>query len=149
LGNLFSPSRGLFVFSPVLVFALAGAGIKIKQRTFNALDVALVLIILSHYYVISSINTLYGGWCFGPRLFTEVIPFFIYFLLYFLQWLTGQHKGIFKKVLIVFAILTIVTSFFINFRGATRPSTFMWNATPDIDQHPERIWDWHDLQFMR
>jgi hypothetical protein len=149
MGNLFSPARGLFVFSPVLLFALAGIGIKLKQRTFNALDAALVLIILSHYYVISSISALYGGWCFGPRLFTEIIPFFIYFLIYFFQWLAEQRKGIFKTFLIASTLLTIAVSFFINFRGATRPSTFMWNATPDIDQHPERIWDWHDLQFMR
>jgi hypothetical protein len=26
----------------------------------------------------------------------------------------------------------------------------LWNAIPNnIDQHPERLWDWTDLQFMR
>ena len=51
-------------------------------------------------------------------------------------------------VVSVFIIFT-GCSFFIHYKGATHPATFMWNAVPNIDEHPERVWDWNDLQFMR
>lgn len=148
-GNLISPARGLFIFSPVLFFSIIGIWIKLKDKTFNLLDAALVLIILSHFYIISSIGSLYGGWCFGPRLFTDIIPFLIYFLSFFIVKLPEARSTVLKYTFTSLFILCIGASFFINYKGATHPATFMWNAVPDIDSHPERIWDWNDLQFMR
>src|SRR5262249_27765673 len=40
-GQLVSPARGLFVYSPVLLASIAGAAIKLRQRRFGALDAAL------------------------------------------------------------------------------------------------------------
>ena len=150
IGILFSPARGLFIFSPVLLFSLAGAFIAFLKKKFTLLDAAILLILLSHYYVIASITTPYAGFSFGPRYFCDMMPFFIYFLIYFIQYLMEMEKGIMKYALSLFLLLTLSASFFINCRGATRPSTFMWNEVPNnIDQHLERIWDWNDLQFLR
>src|SRR6202795_3142869 len=40
LGNLFSPSRGLFVFSPVLLFALSGFVVALRDREQRPLNLA-------------------------------------------------------------------------------------------------------------
>ncbi len=149
-GILFSPARGLFIFSPVLIFSIAGVLLLFVRRKFTLLDGAILLILLSHYYVIASITTPYAGFSFGPRYFCDMMPFFIYFLIYFIQYLMQMQRRPMKYALSFFLLVTLSASFFINYRGATRPSTFMWNEVPNtIDQHLERIWDWNDLQFMR
>ena len=39
---------------------------------------------------------------------------------------------------------------FMHFEGATRWACVSWDSTPNrLDDHPERIWDWHDPPFLR
>jgi hypothetical protein len=46
--------------------------------------------------------------------------------------------------------LTIVLSFFIHYRGANASEVLRWNTQPlDVDQFPDRVWDWQDAQFLR
>jgi len=148
-GNLFSPARGLFIFSPILLFSIIGMGFKIKNGSFKSLDFFLVLIIISHLLFFSLMRVWWAGWSFGPRYFTDIIPFFIYFLVGAFEWLntkTTSQKLVYRIILIPL----IAISFYINYRGATHYSTFEWNATPNnIDEHTERLWQWHDLQFLR
>ena len=147
--NLISPARGLFIFSPVLIFSLVGAFILLRRKEFSKLHLAVLLIIISHYYIISSISTPFAGWSFGPRYFCDMIPFFIYFLIFFVQYLMAMNPGKVKSGVMVIFIALMGCSFFVHYKGATHPATFMWNAEPNIDEHPERVWDWSDLQFMR
>jgi len=149
LVNVISPARGLFFFSPVLLFSIWGIFILILSKEFSKLHVAILLIIVAHYYVISSISTPYAGWSFGPRYFCDMIPFFIYFFIISIQHLVAMNKGFMKSAISVLLLLLISVSFFVHYKGATHPATFMWNAEPNIDDHPERVWDWNDLQFMR
>src|SRR5262249_4005510 len=80
LGNLLSPNRGLFVFSPVLLLAPYGMWLKLR-RGRTPLDLALVAIVLLHWLVISSHRPWNGGHTYGNRLFTDVIPLLVYFLI--------------------------------------------------------------------
>lgn len=149
-GTLFSPGRGLFVFSSVFIFSVAGIIIRIIQKKFTLLDSAILLIMISHYYVISSITTPYGGWSYGPRYFTDIVPFFIYFVLYFIQYAYEMRRGILKFSFISLFILSVGVSFFIHYKGATHSATFFdWNAVGNVEEHHERVWDWNDLQFLR
>ena len=43
-GNLVSPSRGLFIFSPVLLFSLFGAWLGIRSKEHRLLTIAIVAI---------------------------------------------------------------------------------------------------------
>jgi len=37
----------------------------------------------------------------------------------------------------------------INARGAADSATARWNITPvNVDEHPERLWDWEHPQFL-
>ena len=44
----------------------------------------------------------------------------------------------------------VALSVLVNFRGASSPAVYRWNVDPvDVDQRPERLWDWRDPQFLR
>jgi hypothetical protein len=45
--------------------------------------------------------------------------------------------------------LLLALSIGINGRGAISEATAMWNVRPvSVDEHPERLWDWRDPQFL-
>ncbi|MDD4924765.1 MAG: hypothetical protein PHF74_08085 [Dehalococcoidales bacterium] len=78
-GKLISPNRGLFVFSPILLFSIYGIALKIKRKQILLLDYFLIGVIFLHWLIISTIPMF--GHQYGPRLFTDMIPYFVYFLI--------------------------------------------------------------------
>jgi hypothetical protein len=146
-GTLISPSRGLFVFSPVLLFSLYGIALRLKTFHVRSLEFYIAATILLHWIVISH-RLWYGGWSLGPRLFTDVLPFFAYFLIPVVErfpesivdWKLPTH---------VF-ILLLAFSIFVHFRCALSWGPDQWNSVPNnIDQNKHRLWDWYDMQFLR
>jgi len=147
--NLISPSRGLFVFSPVLLYSLYGFTVKIRRRELEMLDVVLVAIILLHWIVVCSFTGWWAGWSFGPRYFTDMLPYFMYFLIPGVA-AVARSVGRRRAALTAVLVVMMVASVFIHFRGATSLGPQLWNALPvNIDLKPERVWDWHDPQFLR
>lgn len=149
LGNLVSPNRGLFVFTPILLLAFYGAWLKLR-RDRSLLDGALAATIVLHWLVISSHLPWNGGHTYGNRLFADVIPFFVYFLIPVVAALPDpRHLSRRPALAALFAAL-VVLSFAIHYRGAYRRMAWDWNSSPvDIDTDPSRIWDWRDLQILR
>ena len=77
---------------------------------------------------------------------TDVLPLFFYFCFPVIEKL---RSGSFRWVACTL-ILLCVGSFFIHLQGATAKGPVEWNVKPTpIDDAPERIWDWMDLQFFR
>lgn len=149
LGNVVSPARGLFIFSPFLVFIFVSVFLKIRRNTFNALDFSLMLIILSHWFVISSFPWWWAGWSFGPRFFTDMLPFLFYFLVPVMQSLHATHLKM-KLIILPAVVLLFGAGVFINFRGANRSAVQNWNVIPNnIDENRDRLWDWRDPPFLR
>lgn len=145
-GNLISPGRGLFVFSPVLLLAIVGIILKVKGKQVEKLDLFLIGIIVLHWITISSFPLWTAGWSFGPRFFSDMIPYFIYFLIPVLAKIS-KLRGLTKSACLSGLTLLVAVSFFIHFRGATDVQTFLWNA--DVDGNIAKIWSWRDLQFLR
>jgi len=147
-GNLVSPARGLFVYSPVLIASLWGIFLKIRERQFIRLDYFLIAIILLHWLLISSIVPWFGGHSYGPRLFTDMMPFFIYFLLPTLNWLGSLPL---KKLaaLAPVCLLLVGLSVFAQYQGAVSEPARDWNVHPEIETNLGRLWDWSDIPFMR
>ena len=146
LGTLWSPNRGLFVFSPVLVLSVYGMWLV---RGRSILDRALALIVLLHWIALSSFPIWWGGHSYGPRLFSDMVPFLTYFLIPVvarIARLSGARRAAWTAG---FAGL-VALSFAINLRGAMDPAVYRWNGEPvDVDVQPSRVWDWSDLQFLR
>ena len=148
-GNLISPSRGLFVFCPVLAFSVWGMVLSLKARSGRLLAALLVGVVVSHWLVISSFPDWYAGHTYGPRYFTDVVPLLVYFLIPVLATLS-MPRG-FRKMALgsVLGILVLVSAF-TNWSGAMNKATALWNSSPvDVDEAPGRVWDWTDPQFLR
>jgi hypothetical protein len=79
-GLLVSPSRGLFVFSPILLFAVAGAAIALRDRRrwpiapYLAAGTGLLVLLYSFWF------SWWGGHTFGYRYLIEALPGLMVFL---------------------------------------------------------------------
>jgi hypothetical protein len=152
--HLFNPSRGLFIFSPVLIFSLIGMYrglVPFGRGTLYKLEFYLSGIILLHWLAISAFSHWYGGWSVGPRFFTDMLPYFIYFLIPVLDSPpTLNWSPALQKTGTVIFIVLLAFSVFVHFRCATDIEPFMWNSFPtDIAQDTSRLYDWSDIQFLR
>lgn len=63
---LVAPDKGLFFFSPILLFALWGLYFGIRTKPSPEHSVLLAFIVLN-LFVYASFGDPYGGWAFGPR----------------------------------------------------------------------------------
>jgi hypothetical protein len=143
-GNLISPSRGVLVFVPFLLFV---AYLLFRYRRYTSRRLALVSVaaILLHVILVSSFPIWWGGFSFGPRLLTDAVPWFVLLTIIGLKAALPRLRG----PEFVAGALLLALSIGINGRGATSEATAMWNVRPaSVDEHPERLWDWRDPQFL-
>jgi hypothetical protein len=156
LGNLFSPARGLLVYVPTLFF-VAYLLARYRRHLLHQRLVWLSLVIITgHLLVISSFSHWWGGHSFGPRFSTGLVPWFVLLgilgLKAMLVWREQNPTGSTRagwRVQLASGALLLLMSAFINTRGAASHATWLWNMRPlEIDQHPERLWDWSQPQFL-
>jgi hypothetical protein len=146
-GNLVSPARGLFVYSPVLLFSVYGFVLKLRTK-IKVLDVFLALIVLGHWVAVSSFGHWWGGHCFGPRFFTDVLPYLAYFMAPFISKLSYLQKS--RTAFVAIFICLAIFSFWVHWRGANDLATWEWSGKPiNVDTYPWRLWDWSDIPFLR
>ncbi len=142
-GQVVSPSRGLFIFSPFLVFSVAGLWMAIRKRWQAPLVYYLAAMLALHWIAISLFADWTAGSCFGPRYFSDVIPILMFLLIPVL----AEFRAIRTAPLIFSGFaLCVLLAIAINFRGAVNWSVMDWNGD---NVTSERAWDWHDPQFLR
>lgn len=148
-GNLISPARGLLIYSPIILLSFWGVYLKFRGRKLELLDGALIAIIFLHWLAISSFPHWWGGYCFGPRFFSDVLPLLFYLMIpVFVVW-SGQ-RGTSRFIVSLVIGCLVILSVFINWRGATVRATLLWNFQPaSVDDHPGRLWDWSDPPWLR
>lgn len=154
-GNLISPARGLLIYVPVLFF-VAYLLVRYRRRLPHRRLVWLSLFIIAgHLTVISGFTHWWGGHGFGARFTTDLVPWLVLTgilgLRGMLAW-RNEHKASSQlawRVQLALGGLLLLTSVFVNTQGAVSPETADWNKEPlDVDEHPERIWDWSRPQFL-
>ena len=121
-----SPSHGLFVYSPVLLFALAG--VYFCRRRISPILIIALLFSLAHLLLYANWPFWWGGDCYGPRMMADVLPALVLLILPALNWI-GRHRPLRAAFAasLVFSIavqLVGVFSFPLGFRL------------------PEPFWDW-------
>lgn len=151
LGNLVSPARGLLVFSPVFILVPIGIAIQVINGRWSRLDWAVGAILALHLLVISSFPHWWAGHSFGPRFFADMLPFLVYLVIPVLEVVqSGGFPAAVRVVLGGLYIALALAGIAIHTHGAISVATIGWNSLPvDVDKHPDRLWDWSDLQFMR
>ncbi len=147
-GNLISPARGLFVFTPVLLFSIFGAVRLLSSGRAKGLGIAVMVVVFLHWITISAFPHWWAGHSYGPRYFSDMAPFFIYLMIPAVSAVSGS-SGPWRKALLCAAFVVLAgVSFFIHFRGAVSVDVHRWNHRP-VDVNRDRIWDWSDPPFMR
>lgn len=147
VGTLFSPSRGLFVFTPLFLFSAYGVYLKARNQvlSFKTIDLYIVVVILLHWIITSLFEDWGGAWSIGPRYFVDMIAFLTYFLIPIVQqWLAS---GVVARAAFVIAV---IFSMAVQAHCSTSIDPWMWNGKPEaLVQAPQRKWDWGDIQFLR
>jgi len=155
-GNLISPSRGLLVFVPVVVFVfylLVRYRSELKHRRLATLSVA---VIFAHLLVISCFSFWVGGGSYGPRYSTALVPWFVLLSILGIKAMlaagaanAGKTRSFARHAELAFGGVLLFISVFMNAQGALFQSTYEWNAgPPDVGVAFERVWDWKDPQFL-
>jgi hypothetical protein len=144
--HLFSPSRGLLIFTPVFLFSVAGIILAWRMRWCWPLTPYLVAIILLHTALIV---TFWPGHSYGPRYFADITHLLVLFLIpAILYW--RAMRGPARTLAAGLFLLLAAWGVFAHGRGATSIAANQWSALPvNVDQAKWRVWDWHDPQFLR
>jgi hypothetical protein len=146
LGTLMSPNRGLLVFSPWIAVALATLVVPTVRRRLSAhsLICTLILSLIPYLVILSKYSVWWGGHCFGPRYWTDVIPLFAILFAYGFNWMLAR-----SRVLAAISSMTVIFAIAVQLIGAfCYPSS--WNLEPrNVDFHHERLWDWRDTELSR
>jgi len=152
-GLLVSPSRGLLVYSPIVILSSLGYGQieVIESENLKHFLYSAGISILLQIGVYSSFRVWWGGQCFGPRFLVCILPFLVTYVgLYLnvrLNFLNIQRKDLLYLSLIA---IMLIWSVFVQAVGAFYYPNGNWDATPqNVDEHPERLWNWNDSQIGR
>lgn len=156
-GNLISPARGLLVYVPTLFF-VAFLLARYRRRVSHARLVWLaVSVTIVHIILVSGFNHWWGGHSFGPRLTTSLVPWFVLLAILGIEAMLKWRNERAKKSLpltgwrtqLILGGALLLLSMTIHTLGATSHATWLWNVRPrGVDEHPERLWDWRQPQFL-
>jgi hypothetical protein len=144
-GLLVSPSRGLLVFSPVVLIALMGLR-RTDRRTSTGLSAragaaaAFVQFLFYSFY-----SVWWGGHTYGPRYCLDLLALLVPAAAYGVARLTTM-RGWTRAL----AVAALCWSVMVAATGAFVYPNEMWNIDPlDVDRRHERLWDWRDPQIAR
>lgn len=149
LGTLLSPNRGLLIFSPVTILALPG--LQPLARHWKKPDEQLLLLmtgaalILFIQYCFFTVWT--GGWTYGPRYMTDLLPVIGWLIAYTLDTALQRRFRHWMTVLAISIVgILMAFSLFTQVVGAFSPNV-SWDAIPSDGKN--RIWQWRDNQILR
>ncbi len=142
-GLLFSPSRGLLVFSPVVAIAAAGIGAALGGTWRSPLRWCLVAVLVQ-FLVYSMYSVWWGGHTYGPRYALDVLP------VLFPLAVAGLPRVAGSRVLSALALLALAWSVAVAAAGAFIYPAERWNSLPtEVDRDHQRLWEWTDSQIPR
>jgi hypothetical protein len=140
-GLLFSPSRGLVIFSPIVLVILAArrAGGMERIVTWTLAAAAVQFLIYSSYAI------WWGGYSYGPRYLLDLLPALVPAAAAGLERLSHARAPV-RAI----AGLALVWSIAASATGAFCYPNDAWNTDPlNVDQAHGRLWDVRDAQIVR
>lgn len=140
-GLLFSPNRGLFVFSPVALVPIAG----LRRSVVALRDHGIAWLVTAaavQFVVYATYSVWWGGHTFGPRYLLDAIVLLTPSGAVALDAIFNRPwQRTLCAVLLAWSVAVAGTGAFLADR---------WNTDPvDVDRNHERLWDWRDPQIVR
>jgi hypothetical protein len=136
---LFSPSRGLFIYSPVLIFGIIGI-IRCWTKSGTLLLRYLSVGVIANILLYSKFFCWWGGYTYGPRLLADITPILC---LFFVETKFLFTKSFFKIAFLILAAFSITAHAIGSYADHMR-----WNVDFEINTHPEAGWYWTDNQLV-
>jgi hypothetical protein len=142
-GLLFSPTRGLFVFSPFLLFLVLAWRHRPRERADRLLTIAMAagaIVQLALY----SLTDWRAGMSWGPRFLTDLLPMLIWMLVPVVEALGRRGRACFTAAVCAGIAIEAVGAF--AYTGVTDTAIF---AT--ADGRPATLgaaWDWRNAPFI-
>ncbi len=111
IGNvLFSVRKGLFFWSPILLFSIPGLFLMFKNKDLKKFLLPFVLILIIGTWIIFSWwHWPYGG-SFGHRAFIDLFVFFALPLATFINWILNQKQALRYILIIMMVLCSLLTS---------------------------------------
>ncbi len=144
-GNLLSPARGLFIYSPFLLLPAILPRQTVRAFRANPGLFLFALWPLVHLVAISSFPHWWGGACYGPRFMSDALPAIFVLFVFVIRECPSLPRHA-RPVLWVLGTYSV----FLN----TVIGLFVWNAVHgwmrdfEPDHHPDAILDWSHPQFL-
>jgi hypothetical protein len=145
-GNLISPSRGLLVFVPTTMFVVYLAVRYRKDLAYKPLAVLAFAQILGLEILMCTNKIWSGGFCYGPRFFTDAIPWFVLLAILGLDAMRRAPDASGHRMEIAAAIFLLTVSVAMNARGAWSYEALDWSLSQYVSRHG--FFDWRYPQFM-
>lgn len=151
-GLLVNPNRGLFVYAPVLLFAIPGLyrvwqlRWKKDEQLLGCLTIAALLIFIQYCFF----GIWWGGWCYGPRFLTDILPVLCFLMAYCLR--DGlallQHRRYKLMGIAAAAVFFGLTLFSTGVQVVGAFGFTSWDAIPGTNV-PYQAWSLQDTQIQR
>jgi nitrate reductase NapE component len=148
LGLLVSPSRGLLLFSPIVLYAIPGTLkiLKLKSNSDEKLLTYLSLSSLALFIQYCFFIIWMAGYTYGPRFLTDILPVACFAINYTIaprvQLINQQKQKLLTKGTVLF-LITIFFSIFVQLVGAFGLST--WNGVPLDAGRTQNAWRWWEI----
>lgn len=150
LGMFISPGRGLFFYTPILIFSFIGIYFLIKIKNESTYPICLIYLIPA-VGIIIFIHTVYtdnpyylkwyGGFSWGPRYFVDIMPLLIIYLgISFIELNKIIKKDNIRRITWMIILMLLSFSIFTQYVGAFYYKQY-WDAHPNIDENPRKVWD--------
>jgi hypothetical protein len=142
---LVSPGRGLLIFTPVALFAACAffPGVSAARRKHAVLVVACSVFVILDLIVIAKWRVWWGGYCWGPRLLTELVPPLIVLMAIGVSVLDRPWPRRAFVTLALYSVLIQAIGVFFYPKGR-------WDGgPPNVNSAPARVWDWRDNPIVR
>jgi hypothetical protein len=138
-GILFSPARGLFIYSPILLFSFVGIIFCWTKREFVLLRY-LSIGVVANLLLYSKFFMWWGGSTYGPRLLADLLPILCLFFYPINNFLTKKIPKIIFFLLMAFSIAAHAI-------GAYTYDPF-FTSNMHIDSGSNAAWLWTDNQMV-
>jgi hypothetical protein len=136
---LFSPGRGLLIYSPIFIFSFIGM-ILCWRKNGDLLVRYLSVGVIANLLLYSKFFMWWGGYTYGPRLLADLSPILCLFLVFVVPLLKSRW------IKTAFAVL-VFWSVSAHAIGAYADDPF-WNSDMDIDFNSGAAWKWSDNQLI-
>lgn len=156
LGTLISPSRGLLIFSPIVLYCLPGTYKVFQARSgkdeklIGCMTFCALILLFNYFFYVCW----WAGDSYGARFTTDILPITCYLIAYCMSF--NLKKNIIfqlNKLYIIIFITVLIFSTFTQFVGSfgAKPGA-LWYPIPlniDNDENHYRFWSLRDSSIER